>query len=226
LNSYILAASGTALFLYLLSFKYGKSLYVAILLHAAANILMWVELSHPPFIGGYGSMLFFSLIIAVKALFPIPAKLKKFLIGASSAILAGSFAMPYKFKAIEAVLTSFWLGIHVPLFFLGYLSLTTAFFSSFLESGKRLEEKEMRWALFFIFTGIVTGAMWAEVSWGRFWGWDSKEVWALSTWLFTASYFHFEVRKERKMALYAAFVSMLLTYYVISFIVPGMHSYI
>jgi ABC-type transport system involved in cytochrome c biogenesis permease subunit len=185
-------------------------------------------MGYPPFINGYGSMIFFSFIIILKTLFfhkETPLKLKQAHILFAEIMIVGSFFMPFKLSRVQAVLTSYWLGIHVPLFFIGYLSLTTAFFASFFPQMKQMEKKEMKLALLFIFSGIITGAFWAEISWGRFWGWDSKEVWALSTWLFVLSYFHFKNKKEQKMAIITAFISMILTYIVVSFIVPGAHNY-
>ncbi len=216
----------SALFLYILSFKKELFLWPALAVHVALNGLIWYKLGYPPFIGGYGSMVFFSFLLAAKTIFTKSHKLNKFLKILCIIFLIGSIFMPIKIVRVEAVLTSYWLGIHVPLFFLGYLSLSSAFVATFLKDFEQFEKKETAFALFFIFAGILTGAFWAEVSWGRFWGWDAKEVWALSTWLFVLSYFHFEERKMKKIALYAAFFSMIMTYVVVSFIVPGLHSYI
>jgi len=222
----IFISAGLTLVFYILSiFRMKKEIYIAIFFNMLTALLFWKELTYPPFINGYGSMIFFSLMIALKSLFNLPFRLKRYLVLASLLMIAGSFFMPYKLKSVEAVLASIWLGIHVPLFFMGYLSLTTSFFASFINGCEKLEKKELKYALFFIFTGILSGSYWAEISWARYWGWDSKEVFALSTWLLIASYFHFDDKRERLFVLRAAFVSMILTYVVVSFVIPGMHSY-
>lgn len=226
MNNLMTVLAASALILYLSSFRFGYMAYIGALFHLGLNAALWISTGYPPFIGGYGSMVFFSFLLALKSFITIPVKLKKYMVLAAIVMLAASFLMPHKTVKIEAVLASIWLGVHVPLFFLGYLSLTTAFIASFLKDNEKFEEREMGFALFFCFAGLLTGAIWAEVSWGKFWGWDSKEAWALSTWLFVASYFHFTGRNEKRLALFAAFISMVMTYLVISFILPGMHSYI
>lgn len=76
----------------------------------------------------------------------------------------------------------------------------------------------------------ITGAVWANESWGRYWGWDPKETWALITWLFYATFLHVRITrgwKGRRTALFAVlgFMSVIFTYLGVSFILPGLHSY-
>jgi cytochrome c-type biogenesis protein CcsB len=77
---------------------------------------------------------------------------------------------------------------------------------------------------------LITGAVWANESWGRYWGWDPKETWALITWLFYATFLHTRIThgwKGRRSAIFAVigFVSVMFTYLGVSFILPGLHSY-
>lgn len=77
---------------------------------------------------------------------------------------------------------------------------------------------------------VITGAVWANESWGRYWGWDPKETWALITWLVYGAYLHMRIThgwKGRRSALFAVlgFVAVLFTYLGVSFILPGLHSY-
>ncbi|MBO5921412.1 MAG: cytochrome c biogenesis protein CcsA, partial [Bacteroidaceae bacterium] len=80
-------------------------------------------------------------------------------------------------------------------------------------------------------TGIFIGAVWAYISWGRYWGWDPKEVWALVT-LFACS-FAFHTRSLPFMAkplffhIYciAVFAIMLFTYFGVNYLLGGIHSY-
>jgi cytochrome c-type biogenesis protein CcsB len=77
---------------------------------------------------------------------------------------------------------------------------------------------------------LITGAVWANESWGRYWGWDPKETWALVTTLVYAIFLHTRIVhgwKGRKTAMFAVlgFVAVIFTYLGVSFILPGLHSY-
>ena len=86
-------------------------------------------------------------------------------------------------------------------------------------------------ALFLLTAGIFIGAIWANQSWGRYWGWDPKEVWALITMLIYAMPLHaslFPHLQKPKIAhifLIVAFLSVLITYFGVNFLLGGMHSY-
>ncbi|AEP11714.1 cytochrome c biogenesis protein CcsA [Chloracidobacterium thermophilum] len=77
---------------------------------------------------------------------------------------------------------------------------------------------------------LVTGAVWANESWGTYWSWDPKETWALVTWLAYAGYLHTRIVhgwKGRTSAYFAVlgFIFVLFTYLGVSFLLPGLHSY-
>lgn len=77
---------------------------------------------------------------------------------------------------------------------------------------------------------IVTGAVWAEETWGRWWGWDPKESWALATWLIYLVYLHGRIRfgwQGRALAWFAAvgFLAVLFTLFGVTYLLPGLHSY-
>jgi len=86
-------------------------------------------------------------------------------------------------------------------------------------------------AIFCLATGIFIGAVWANVSWGRYWGWDPKEVWALITLLtyafalHTASLGWFRCPLFFHLFTVIAFLSVLITYFGVNFLLGGMHSY-
>lgn len=86
-------------------------------------------------------------------------------------------------------------------------------------------------AVFLLATGIFIGAVWANVSWGRYWGWDPKEVWALITMLLYAVALHTSSLPWFRKPLFfhifsiAAFLSVLITYFGVNFLLGGMHSY-
>lgn len=86
-------------------------------------------------------------------------------------------------------------------------------------------------ALMLLMAGVFIGAVWANVSWGRYWGWDPKEVWALITMLIYAAPLHSRSLPwfARPMALHryciVAFLTVLMTYFGVNFLLGGMHSY-
>lgn len=86
-------------------------------------------------------------------------------------------------------------------------------------------------AIFLLVAGIFIGAVWANISWGRYWGWDPKEVWALITMLVYASALHCSslgwFRRPMFFHIFCigAFVTVLITYFGVNFLLGGMHSY-
>ncbi|MBB5122793.1 cytochrome c-type biogenesis protein CcsB [Streptomyces eurocidicus] len=77
---------------------------------------------------------------------------------------------------------------------------------------------------------IIAGAIWAEAAWGRYWGWDPKEVWSFITWVAYACYLHaratagWKGRKAAYIALFA-FATYIFNYYGVNIFVTGKHSY-
>ena len=86
-------------------------------------------------------------------------------------------------------------------------------------------------AVFLLTAGIFIGAVWANVSWGRYWGWDPKEVWALITMLVYSAALHSGSIKAMRRPMFfhiyciVAFLSVLFTYFGVNFILGGLHSY-
>ena len=81
-----------------------------------------------------------------------------------------------------------------------------------------------------LWTGIVFGAIWADHSWGRPWGWDPKETFALNTWLVFVALVHVRL-KVRDKALWTAVLAvvgcaiMLFNWVAVNFFIVGLHSY-
>lgn len=86
-------------------------------------------------------------------------------------------------------------------------------------------------AVFLLAAGIFIGAVWANVSWGRYWGWDPKEVWALITMLVYASALHSQSLSWFRRPIFfhtfciVAFLTVIITYFGVNFLLGGMHSY-
>ncbi|WP_188206049.1 cytochrome c biogenesis protein CcsA [Alkalibacillus aidingensis] len=82
----------------------------------------------------------------------------------------------------------------------------------------------------FTLGGLIFAAIWAQEAWGRFWGWDPKEVWALVTWFFYAVFLHLRLAKGwhgKKSAWLAVigFVIIMFNLIVINLVIAGLHSY-
>ena len=77
---------------------------------------------------------------------------------------------------------------------------------------------------------LVAGAIWAERAWGRYWGWDPKEVWTFVIWVVYAAYLHaratrgWDGRRSAYLAL-AGFACILVNWGVVNVFFPGNHSY-
>ncbi|MDR0573307.1 MAG: cytochrome c biogenesis protein CcsA [Tannerella sp.] len=144
------------------------------------------------------------------------------------------------------VLQSPWLSIHVSLIMISYSLFGFMMFNGitalilYFTSGKSRGYIIRLWkisriisypALFTLAAGIFVGAVWANVAWGRYWGWDPKEVWALITMLIYSLAMHDQTLKIfRKPIFYhiftiVAFLSIIMTYFGVSYFFGGMHSY-
>jgi cytochrome c-type biogenesis protein CcsB len=78
--------------------------------------------------------------------------------------------------------------------------------------------------------GVMCGAIWAQQTWGRYWGWDPKETWSFITWTIFAGYLHARATAGWKGAKAASialvgFVSLLITYYAVNLWIAGLHTY-
>ena len=144
------------------------------------------------------------------------------------------------------VLASPWLSVHVSLIMLAYMCLTFICLCSLMAfvtlMACRLSEAELTRisllarlflypALACLAAGIFIGAVWAGESWGRYWGWDPKETWALITLqvyalpLHSASLSVFRRPRFFLAYLLLAFATVLMTYIGVNYYLTGLHSY-
>ncbi|MEU4622379.1 c-type cytochrome biogenesis protein CcsB [Actinoplanes sp. NPDC023801] len=82
----------------------------------------------------------------------------------------------------------------------------------------------------FTFGALIAGPLWAEASWGRYWGWDPKEVWAFISWIVYAAYLHARATPSVKRSTatwiaIAGFVTMLMNLFGVNLFFEGLHSY-
>lgn len=196
---------------------------------------------HPPFSNLYESLLFLSFLIPFIWLIGLP-RFQWTGLGSAAALLAvagilASLAFPWQAKPLMPALQSPWLHIHVSSCFLAYaffgLAAISAFVSLFKDEGKRfsmLNIRLIKLGVPLLSFGIISGAMWAYYAWGRYWGWDPKEVWALISWLFYLGILHtkFLGLNEKTVAILSitGFVLILFTFLGVNLILSGLHSYV
>ena len=206
-----------------------------------------------PMSNGYETML---LLAWLSLLTGLLTRRYSFLIVAFSFLLAGFTllvahisSMNPQITPLVPVLQSPLLSIHVLTLMVAYglcgfmalnsiTSLIVWFFGgqkidriAYVERMKEISELFMYPASFLMGAGIFIGAIWANVSWGRYWGWDPKEVWALITFLLMGFTFHNKTLTWfRKPLFYHVFVlviflAVLMTYFGVNYILGGKHSY-
>lgn len=142
------------------------------------------------------------------------------------------------------VLASPLLSIHVIMVMLAYAAFAFVMLCGIggIYHSVKKEEKEairlmiiskiiIHLGIFFIAIGIFVGAVWANQSWGRYWGWDPKETWALITMLIYAIAIHPSSLPAFRRPFFfhtysiTAFLSVLITYFGVNFLLGGLHSY-
>jgi len=225
----------SSIFLYFFNIKKFYILSLPILLHLFLIILIIFTVKHAPFTNLYESLIFFAFLYGIKLfLSKINNRINSILLIPLIFILLSAYLLPFPFKIhkpLMPALNSIWIYIHVPAFFIGYVSLTFAFIITLIMAinKKDLEiylKNELKLSYFFIIIGIMTGAVWAEESWGVFWSWDPKETWSLITLLLLTIVFHVKSTKIKYIFIGLAFFAMLFTYLGVTFILPGLHSYL
>lgn len=138
---------------------------------------------------------------------------------------------------VMPVLASPWLSVHVSLVMASYAILgftMPAALSALLMPRRRRELTSFAMSLlgpgtYLLGLGIITGAMWANVSWGRYWAWDPKETWALVTMLLYAVPLHRRLKLRTAplscdLYLIFCFLSILMTYFGVNYL-PSLHAY-
>jgi cytochrome c-type biogenesis protein CcsB len=225
--------------------------------HTVAIITRYAEAGYTPVTNLYESLSFFAwMVIGVLLLTSMKYKVRtlgSFLTPIGLILMLFAFILPKEILPLPPVLKSFWHPFHVIFAFLGNAVFTLTFCSGvmYLIQEHQLKSKKMGaitkrlpslkilddlnyQSLTFGFPmltiGIITGAIWAEYAWGRYWNWDPKETWSLITWLFYAALLHQRLTvgwRGRKAAIMAivGFFSVLFTFLGVNLLLPGLHSY-
>jgi len=111
-------------------------------------------------------------------------------------------------------------------------ALWDIFASVKLPKQRLLDELTHQMVLFgflFLTAGIISGAVWANSAWGRYWGWDPKETWSLITWFVYATLLHARLMRGwrgKRIAIFSmvGFAAVLFTCFGVNYL-PGLHSY-
>ena len=213
--------------------------------------LRWIINGTIPLANGYETMLLLSWLIMIVSI----ATTRKLQIMTTFGLLASGFMllvshlgeMDPGITPRMPVLNSPLLSIHVSIIMVSYalLSLTfvcaVAYFctrrstkANIVQINSQLTTLSQIFlypAITTLGLGIFIGAIWANISWGNYWGWDPKETWALITFMIYAiplhSYSLPQFRKPDKyhLFMFLAFLSILMTYFGVNYILGGMHSY-
>jgi cytochrome c-type biogenesis protein CcsB len=230
-------------------------LFIGFLFHTLGFGIRWYVSGHAPMSNGYESMIFISWVTLLAGF--IFSKRSAFALSAT-AVLASmtlmvahlSFMDP-EITNLVPVLKSYWLTLHVSVItgsygFLGLgaiLGLITMILLSFSNTRNRerisatideltvINYKTLTLGLYFLTIGTFLGAVWANESWGRYWGWDPKETWSLITIVIYSIVIHSRIIPGMKdiftfnLLSLAAFASVLMTYFGVNYYLSGLHSY-
>jgi cytochrome c-type biogenesis protein CcsB len=224
-------------------------------LHTLALIARWYISGHAPWSNAYESIIY---VAWATMFFGLAFDIKSKLTVASSAFVAAMILtaaymnwIDPEIGNLQPVLNSYWLMIHVAIIvasygpfalgmILGIVSLLLILFTNEKNKEKmKLNIKEISYinemaltiGLIMLTIGNFLGGQWANESWGRYWGWDPKETWALISIMVYAFVIHSRFVPALRgkwvfnlMSVFA-FVSILFTYFGVNFHLVGLHSY-
>lgn len=214
-------------------------------------------IGHAPLSNMYESLVFFAWTIVIIYLV-LERRYKNAIMGAFATPIA-FLAMAYaslspnvsdRIQPLLPALKSNWLIAHVITCFFGYAAFAIAFSLSLMylikqsdAEGKskllahfpkssvldELNHQMVTFGFLFLSIGIITGAVWANSSWGTYWSWDPKETWSLITWFVYATLLHARMMRgwHGKRIAYLSivgFIAVIFTYFGVNYL-PGLHSY-
>lgn len=225
-----------------------------VLAHTIALGLRWYVGGHAPWSNAYESMIYIAWAAGISGVVffrksYLAQSMASFLAGISLFVAHLGFMDP-QIGNLVPVLKSYWLNIHVSIitasygflglcFMLGALTLLLFIFRSqkYPELDRTIltlhtiNEMAMILGLAMLTIGNFLGGVWANESWGRYWGWDPKETWALISIVVYIIVLHARfIPKGNNPYVFAslsviAFYSILMTYFGVNFYLSGLHSY-
>ena len=234
------------------------SLWLLVALFMAHTVglgLRWYVAGHAPWSDGYESMIYISWATVLAGF--IFSK-RSSMTMASTAVLTGLILfvahlnwMNPQVTNLVPVLNSYWLSIHVAVItasygflglgaLLGFITILLFIFktknnekhiSLSIKELNSINEMSLMIGLAFLTLGNFIGGVWANESWGRYWGWDPKETWALVTILIYAAVIHIRFIKSiysefnYSVISLLSYTSVIMTYFGVNYYLAGMHSY-
>lgn len=225
------------------------------LLHTSGIGIRWYISGRAPWANAYESMIYVAWATALAGLLFIK---RSFMTLALAAFFAGIILfvanlnfMDPEITPLVPVLKSYWLMIHVAVitasygffgisFLLGLLTLAfmsagspskVALLQPHIHELRIINEMSLHIGLYLLTAGIFLGAVWANESWGRYWGWDPKETWALITMVVYAFILHARflpaLRSDYAFSVMSVLglASVLMTYFGVNYYLSGLHSY-
>ncbi len=225
------------------------------LLHTFGLALRWKISGHAPWSDGYESMIYIGWATMLAGFIfmkrsPITLSVTALLTSLILSVAGFSFMNP-EITNLVPVLKSYWLIVHVAIITASYGFLALASLLGFvnlilmnLKSEKNMNridmtiqelsaiiEMTMVIGLFMLTIGTFLGGVWANESWGRYWGWDPKETWALVTVLVYSFVVHMRYIPGLKgsfamsFAALISYSSVMMTYFGVNYYLAGLHSY-
>ncbi len=225
------------------------------LMHTFGLGLRWYISGRAPWSNGYESLIYIGwtttlagLIFARKSLGGLAATT---VLAATILMVAGLSWLDPEITPLVPVLKSYWLTIHVSLeagsygflvlgAIIGLLNLIFMVFANpkngtnvyrIIKEMSCISEMTLIGGLFMVSVGTYLGGVWANESWGRYWGWDAKETWALVTILVYSFILHmrfipgFRGLYAFNVATLFGWASVAMTYFGVNYYLSGLHSY-
>ena len=230
-------------------------LWLCFILHTVGLIIRWYLSGHAPFSDAYESMIYVGWSAIGVGLFfsrrsPLTVAATAF-VTAMILMIAHWNWMDPAIGTLQPVLNSYWLMLHVAVIvgsygpfalgmLLGVINLLLMIVTTRKNAHKInliqqeltiVNELALTVGLVMLTIGNFLGGMWANESWGRYWGWDPKETWALISIMVYALVIHLRLiphwrgRWAFNFMSIVAFSSILMTYFGVNFYLTGMHSY-
>ena len=218
-------------------------------------IMRWYISGHAPWSDGYESMVYISWATMLAGFIfsknsPITLAATGILTGLILFVAHLNWMDPQVTNLVP-VLNSYWLSIHVSMItasygflglgaLLGFITLilflikndkNSVQISNSIRELNAINEMSLMIGLSMLTIGNFLGGVWANESWGRYWGWDPKETWALVTILVYAVVVHLRFIKSiytpfaYSVISLLAFTSVIMTYFGVNYYLAGMHSY-
>jgi cytochrome c-type biogenesis protein CcsB len=229
--------------------------YFFIVLHSFGLLLRWYISERAPWSNGYESMIYIAWAVMLAGFLfarkSTGAKSATYILGAVMLFVAQMSFFSPEITPLEPVLNSYWLTIHVSMeagsygFLLlgGIIGMLNLILLTFKMSKHQeaiqnqvreltiLNELILTGGIVMLSIGTFLGGVWANESWGRYWGWDAKETWALVSILVYALILHLRFIPRLNnffvfnVASIFGFASIIMTYFGVNYYLSGLHSY-